>query len=164
MQPGVSSQDNPRVGVAPTSANVGQVRALAEALRANVGRVMVGKVGAIDLLLVALLAEGHALIEDVPGVGKTLLARALARSLDLRFSRIQGTADLLPGDVTGISFFNQQVGAFEFRPGPLFASTRAGRRGQPRHATHPIRAARGDAGAAGDGGWPDDAAAAALPR
>jgi MoxR-like ATPase len=122
MQPGTSSRDTPRADVAQPPAGVGEVRALAEALRANVGKVMVGKVGAIDLLLVALLAEGHALIEDVPGVGKTLLARALARSLDLNFARIQGTADLLPGDVTGISYFNQQLGAFEFRPGPLFAS------------------------------------------
>jgi MoxR-like ATPase len=117
-----TGQDTSHVDVAQPPATVGQVRALAEALRANVSKVIVGKVGAIDLLLIALLAEGHALIEDVPGVGKTLLARALARSLDLDFARIQGTADLLPGDVTGISYFNQQLGAFEFRPGPIFAS------------------------------------------
>src|SRR5262249_9109515 len=119
MQPG---QDNPRVDVAQPPVDVRQVRALAEALRANIGRVIGGKVGALDLLLAGLRAEGPALIEDVPGVGKPLLARALARSLDLGFARIQGTADLLPGDVTGISFFNQQRGKFEFRPGPIFAA------------------------------------------
>src|SRR5262249_27230358 len=74
-----------------------------------------------ELLLVALLSEGHALIEDVPGVGKTVMARSLARSLGATFARIQGTADLLPSDVTGVSYFNQQAGAFEFRRGPLFA-------------------------------------------
>jgi MoxR-like ATPase len=98
------------------------VRAAAAAVRASVERVIVGKGDVIELLLVALLAEGHALIEDVPGVGKTVMARALARSLGLSFARVQGTPDLLPGDVTGISYYNQQRGEFEFRPGPIFAN------------------------------------------
>jgi MoxR-like ATPase len=88
----------------------------------NVNRVIVGKSEVIRLLLVALLSEGHTLIEDVPGLGKTMLARALARSLDAAFARIQGTADLLPSDVTGLSFYNQKVGEFEFRRGPIFAN------------------------------------------
>jgi MoxR-like ATPase len=91
------------------------------ALRANVARVIVGQDATIDLLLVALLAEGHALIEDVPGTGKTVLARALARSIGGDFGRIQCTPDLLPGDITGINFFNQKRGEFEFRPGPILA-------------------------------------------
>ena len=91
------------------------------ALRANIARVIVGQGTTIDLLLVALLAEGHALIEDVPGTGKTVLARALARSISGEFGRIQCTPDLLPGDITGISFFNQKTGEFEFRPGPILA-------------------------------------------
>ena len=99
-----------------------RVQAASEALRANVGRVIVGKAATIDLLLVALLSEGHALIEDVPGLGKTVMAKALARSLDLSFARIQGTADLLPSDVTGVSYFSQKLGEFEFRPGPVFAN------------------------------------------
>lgn len=108
-------------GMLDTS-NVAAVRRAAEAVRANVARVIVGKDDVIDLLLIALLSEGHALIEDVPGVGKTVMARALARSLSVSFSRIQGTADLLPSDVTGISYFNQKVGEFEFRRGPIFAN------------------------------------------
>jgi MoxR-like ATPase len=91
-------------------------------VRENVARVIVGKEDAVTLLLVALLCEGHVLIEDVPGVGKTTLARALARSLDLSFQRIQFTPDLLPSDVTGISYFNQQTQQFQFRPGPVFAN------------------------------------------
>ena len=72
--------------------------------------------------MVALLAEGHLILEDFPGVGKTLLAKSLARSIDCRFARIQFTPDLLPGDVTGVSIFNQKTGEFEFRPGPIFAN------------------------------------------
>jgi len=93
----------------------------AAALIANVARVIVGKDNVTELLLVALLSDGHVLLEDVPGIGKTTLAKALARSLDLSFSRIQFTPDLLPSDVTGISFYNQKLQEFEFRPGPVMS-------------------------------------------
>jgi MoxR-like ATPase len=87
----------------------------------NVARVIVGKEEAIELCLVALLSEGHVLLEDVPGIGKTTLAKAIARSLGCSFKRIQFTPDLLPGDVTGILYFNQKIHEFEFRPGPIMA-------------------------------------------
>ncbi len=90
-------------------------------IRQNVGRVIVGKEEVIDLLMVALLCEGHVLFEDVPGIGKTTIARSLARSLGCSFQRIQFTPDLLPSDITGITFYNQKKGEFEFRPGPLLA-------------------------------------------
>lgn len=90
-------------------------------IRANIGQVIVGKEAEIDLLMVALLCEGHVLIEDVPGVGKTMLAKALARSLGCSFQRIQCTPDLLPSDITGISYYNQKTGEFAFRPGPIEA-------------------------------------------
>jgi MoxR-like ATPase len=86
----------------------------------NVERVIVGKRQAIELVMVALLCEGHVLIEDVPGTGKTMLARAVAASLGLSFKRLQCTPDLLPNDITGVSVFNQRSGEFEFRPGPAF--------------------------------------------
>ncbi|HEY3080883.1 MAG TPA: MoxR family ATPase [Chloroflexota bacterium] len=98
-----------------------RVQALADRARANVELVVVGKSELIDLVLVALLCEGHVLLEDVPGVGKTLLAKSVARTLGCGFRRIQFTPDLLPTDVTGLSFFNQREQAFEFRPGPVFA-------------------------------------------
>ena len=88
----------------------------------NVERVIVGKREAIELLMVALLCEGHVLVEDVPGVGKTMLARSVAVSLGGQFKRLQCTPDLLPNDVTGVSVFNQQTGQFEFRPGPIFVN------------------------------------------
>jgi MoxR-like ATPase len=91
-------------------------------LRANVESVIVGKSEVIDLALVALFGRGHLLIEDVPGVGKTTLARALARSLRCSFQRIQCTPDLLPSDILGINLYNQRTGAFEFKPGPIFAN------------------------------------------
>jgi len=90
-------------------------------IRDNVGRVIIGKDDVIDLALVAILCEGHALLEDVPGTGKTTLARALAVSLGASFKRIQFTPDLLPSDVTGLNWFNQKEQSFQFRPGPVIS-------------------------------------------
>jgi MoxR-like ATPase len=87
----------------------------------NVERVLLGKRAVVETVAAALLARGHVLVEDVPGVGKTVLARALARSIDAEMKRVQCTPDLLPSDVTGVSVFNPKALAFEFRPGPLFA-------------------------------------------
>ena len=98
------------------------VAELAERLRGNVARAVKAPRGVVRDLLVALLAEGHVLIEDNPGVGKTALARALARSIDAEFARVQCTADLLPADVVGTNIFNQREGRFEFRPRPVFAN------------------------------------------
>jgi MoxR-like ATPase len=97
------------------------ISTVAAQLRTNIQTVIIGKDDVIDLALVALLCEGHILIEDVPGIGKTTLAKAIARSLNCTFKRIQFTPDLLPSDVTGISYFNQKAQAFEFRAGPIFA-------------------------------------------
>jgi MoxR-like ATPase len=98
-----------------------QVKSTVERVAANVETVIVGKRRAVDLVLVALLCKGHVLLEDVPGTGKTMLAKTIARSLGCSFKRIQFTPDLLPSDVTGISIYNQQTHAFEFRPGPVLA-------------------------------------------
>ncbi|HZD72967.1 MAG TPA: MoxR family ATPase [Actinomycetota bacterium] len=91
-------------------------------IRANIERVIEGKPEVVRLALIALLAEGHVLIEDVPGVGKTMLAKALARSIDCSVRRIQFTPDLLPSDVTGVSVYSQERGDFEFKPGSIFAN------------------------------------------
>ncbi|MEM8859016.1 MAG: MoxR family ATPase [Chloroflexota bacterium] len=91
-----------------------------EAIQTNVAQVVIGKQNVVELMLVALLCEGHVLLEDVPGVGKTTLAKALAQSIDANFARIQFTPDLLPSDVTGSSLYNQKSQEFEFRPGPIF--------------------------------------------
>ena len=99
-----------------------RIKQKADSFRANVSNVMIGKESAIDLIFVTLLCEGHVLIEDIPGVGKTLLAKATSRSLDCTFKRIQCTPDLLPSDVVGTQFFNQKSSDFEFRPGPILAN------------------------------------------
>ena len=98
-----------------------QLRAVLQALRDNVAGVFLGKPEVIRLSLVALLADGHLLLDDVPGVGKTLLAKALARTLGCSFHRIQFTPDLLPGDLVGTSVFRQHTGEFHFQPGPVFS-------------------------------------------
>lgn len=97
------------------------VQTIAERLIDNVARVLIGKRNEIRLVALGLLCQGHILLEDVPGVGKTMLAKALARSIGASFSRIQFTPDMLPSDVTGISVFNQRSNEFEFRPGPIMA-------------------------------------------
>jgi MoxR-like ATPase len=101
--------------------DVSLVQDLANVLADNIERVIVGKRDVVELLLVALLCEGHVLLEDVPGVGKTMLAKSLARSLDSTFARIQFTPDLLPSDITGVSIYNQKTGDFEYRTGPVLS-------------------------------------------
>ncbi len=101
--------------------DVGEVAASARRILDAVRSVIVGKDDVIELALVALLCEGHLLLEDVPGIGKTMLAKSLARALGCEFQRIQFTPDLLPSDVIGVSIFNQKSGEFEFRPGPILS-------------------------------------------
>src|SRR6202142_1845410 len=95
------------------------IQSFGERVIENLEKVIVGKRDAVELIVIGLLCQGHILIEDVPGVGKTMLARALARSLECTFNRIQFTPDMLPSDVTGVSIYNQKKGEFEFRPGPI---------------------------------------------
>ena len=103
------------------SPQVPELQDMAVRVRENVQRVIVGKSAAIDLAMIALLCRGHVLIEDVPGIGKTTLAKALAASLGCTFRRIQFTPDLMPSDVVGVNFFNQKISEFEFRAGPVFS-------------------------------------------
>src|SRR3990170_7425760 len=98
-----------------------EVKDFSERIVDNIEEVIVGKRSTVLQAVVSLLCQGHLLIEDVPGVGKTMLARSLARSLGCSFSRIQFTPDMLPSDVTGVSIFNQVSREFEFRPGPITA-------------------------------------------
>ena len=109
--------------VAPpgSAPEVASITALASSIQKSVSRVIVGKVDEIQLMLVAMLCEGHVLLEDVPGIGKTTMAKAMSRSLGCTFNRIQFTPDLLPSDVTGTSVYNQQTGQFEMRKGPIFS-------------------------------------------
>lgn len=102
--------------------NLQEVSQVLQSIRDNLAKVIVGKEQGVDLLLTALLANGHVLLEDVPGTGKTLLAKVLAKSLDCTFKRIQFTPDLLPSDLSGINYYNQKIGEFQFRPGPVFAN------------------------------------------
>jgi MoxR-like ATPase len=104
------------------TAAASEIRAVAERVKENIGRVIVGKDDVIDLVLVALFSDGHLLIEDVPGIGKTTLAKSIARSISCSFKRIQFTPDVMPSDITGINFYNQKQGEFEFRPGPIIAN------------------------------------------
>jgi len=99
-----------------------QLTSTMNTIRQQIGQVIVGKADTVDYLLTSLLANGHALLEDVPGTGKTLLAKTMAKTLGCEFKRIQFTPDLLPSDVSGINYYNQQKGEFEFRPGPLFTN------------------------------------------
>ena len=111
------------IDVSPDRATaIAAVRDAAARVRENVARVIVGRDDVIEMALVAMLCNGHVLIEDVPGLGKTMLAKALARSVGCSFRRIQFTPDLMPSDVTGINFYNQKSGEFEFRAGPLIAN------------------------------------------
>src|SRR4051794_41020313 len=109
-------------GASARGARSAGVRQAVRRIGHNIERVVRGKHEQIRLALVALVAEGHLLIEDVPGVGKTMLAKAMARSIDCSFRRIQFTPDMLPTDITGVNVFNQERGDFEFRPGAVFAN------------------------------------------
>jgi MoxR-like ATPase len=109
-----------RVPVAPQESE--QFAAIAKRIAANIARAVQVRPQTLEHLLIALLAEGHVLIEDYPGVGKTALARAMSRSIDCQFARVQCTSDLLPADVVGTNVYDQRMGQFEFRPGPVFAN------------------------------------------
>ena len=101
--------------------DLSQVQAAAQAIQQNIEKVIVGKSSVVELLTVALLTPGHVLIEDVPGLAKTMLAKSLAKSLGCSFQRVQFTPDLLPSDITGVSIFNQKTQEFEYRAGPLMS-------------------------------------------
>ena len=116
-----SSSGSPMAGVLQDDEMM-EVAQRAAQIAAAIASVILGKEEVIRACVVALLAGGHVIVEDFPGVGKTLLAKSLARSIDCRFARVQFTPDLLPSDVTGVSVFNQKSGEFEFRPGPIFAN------------------------------------------
>ncbi|MDQ1535757.1 MAG: MoxR-like ATPase, partial [Actinomycetota bacterium] len=108
------------------SAGIELVTDVTSAIRQAMGTVIEGKPDVIDTAITVLLAQGHLLIEDVPGVGKTMLAKALAKSIDCSVRRVQFTPDLLPSDITGVSVFNQDLREFEFRPGAIFANVVVG--------------------------------------
>lgn len=101
---------------------IAQIKELAQKIKQNISRVIVGKENEVDFITIALITSGHILLEDVPGMGKTLLAKAAAKSLNCSFKRIQFTPDLLPTDLTGINYFNQKSCEFQFRPGPVFSN------------------------------------------
>ena len=141
-----------------------ELRTQAGQILDEVERAVVGKRDALELILLALLCDGHVLLEDYPGLAKTLIARSFAQATSLHFARIQFTPDLMPSDVTGSSIFDQRHGEFTFLPGPDLHQPPARRRDQPRPAEDAGGAARGDAGAAGDDRGRDAAARAAVLR
>ena len=118
----VTATEEADQSVTPATTSTGEQTQQVRRLRDNVGEVFLGHPRAVDLLVVGLLAGGHVLIEDVPGVGKTTLAKALAKSISGKFSRVQLTPDLLPADLLGVSIFNSGSGEFDFKPGPIFAN------------------------------------------
>ena len=107
--------------------DVSRIQETVSRLRENVQRVVVGKDEVINLALIGLMCRGHILVEDVPGIGKTTLSKALAQSLGCTFGRIQFTPDLMPSDVLGVNFFNQKDSKFEFQAGPIFSQVGLGR-------------------------------------
>ena len=115
------TQDGAAGLAASSTESAAKVAEIAVAVKSNIGRVLVGKDAVIELALAAVLSGGHVLVEDVPGIGKTTLARSLAESLRCSFRRIQCTPDLMPSDITGVHYYNQKSGEFEFRPGPILA-------------------------------------------
>ena len=131
-------------------------------LEANMAQVVLGKPEVVRLCIVTLLAGEHLLIEDVPGVGKTLVAKALAKSVSGDFCRIQFTPDLLPSDITGSSLFHAATRRIRLQPRPDLRQYRSGRRNQPHHAAHPIRPARSDERSAGVGRRQNLSAAVAV--
>ena len=122
LRPEVPGEPGEVAPAQPAPLSPAEAMRLGSALTGNIARALRGKEDIIELSLAGLAAAGHLLLEDVPGVGKTTLAQALARSLDLSFARVQFTSDLLPGDITGVSVFDQRTSAFVFKPGPLFAN------------------------------------------
>ena len=122
-----------------TAEHVERFREAFDAMAENIAVAVLGKPHEVRLTLTCFVADGHLLLEDFPGTGKTMLARALANTIDCRHARIQFTPDLLPSDVTGVTVYDQHKGTFEFHPGPIFHDLRARRRDQPGLARRPSR-------------------------
>ena len=163
--PGISPPAAARVVERLESAvTVDELSQQADRILDEVERAVVGKREALELVLLGILADGHVLIEDFPGLAKTLIARAFAQVTSIGFTRVQFTPDLMPSDVTGSSIYNQREGDFEFRPGPDLHQPPPRRRDQPRPSEDAGRAAGGDAGAAGHDRGRDAPARAAVPR
>ena len=116
------------------------IRNIARRVSENVEKVILGKPDVVELVVVALVARGHVLIEDVPGVGKTTLAKAISQSIGCTFKRVQFTPDILPSDVSGVSIFNQKTLEFEFRPGPIMAQIVLADEINPGHAENSVLA------------------------